>query len=362
MPAVLIACSHGQSTSNRGESTSESTRLLAQHPARGLKPGALVVTPELAVRAIAIDRRYLVWVDGPLYAENRPTSLRQRDLATGRTITLAHDVDPGFGIASTTHWVVYAVSPAGRTLLVAVRHDGSSRRVLSGSLAAPVAARGERIAWAELRDEGAQRVVVQNMADGNEWTAATMQRCEQHGCYRIDTVALAARGVVFDLGAIGPQPSFVVRRAFSQSRPARVALRNDPQPDLVPFSEGALYYWFSRGWFRWDFGWKRPRRLNLPDEPRQTLLRREGTVSFWLQRSGCSTMLRTHTNGTDAATTLRSVRSLAHAGMDTCVHLNALEWTGRQPVTAWTIIPPTSEERHEDTGLVGVILAERPLR
>jgi len=86
--------------------------------------------------------------------------------------------------------------------LFAVRHDGFGRRTLTANLAAPFAARGERVAWAEL-DQDTYRVVVRNMATGKQWIAAKVPRCVATRCFRIDGVTLADGGVVFSRGAIG---------------------------------------------------------------------------------------------------------------------------------------------------------------
>jgi len=109
------------------------------------------------------------------------------------------------------------------------------------------------VAWAD-QDATRQRVYVRDMSSGTRWLAADLPRCVGGRCYRIDAVGLADQGVVFVRGAIGPQPSFIVRRGFSDAKATRLAVPNDPQPDLAPSSVGALYYAFGRGWYRWDFG------------------------------------------------------------------------------------------------------------
>jgi hypothetical protein len=217
---------------------------LAAAPARtspgDAKPRLIAYAPDQRIWSIAFTQRYLTWQSGT--GDEGAVGVFQRDLRTKRQRKLAAPVHPEYGLASTRGWVVYA---AKLHSLIAVRHDGSRRRTLSANLAAPFAGRGERVAWAEL-DRDTYRVFVRNMATGKQWLAARLPRCVSTRCYRIDGVTLADRGVVFTRGAIGPQPSFIVRRAFTDPAPTSVALPGDPQPELATSSAGALYYWFGR--------------------------------------------------------------------------------------------------------------------
>lgn len=90
--------------------------------------------------------------------------------------------------------------------------------------------------------------------------------------YHIGAVALADRGVVFTRDASRPDTSLVVRRSFADARVSTVKIVNDPQPDLVPSSAGALYQAFGHGWYRWDFGQARPRRASFPANSAAQLL------------------------------------------------------------------------------------------
>jgi hypothetical protein len=277
-------------------------------------------------------------------------------LPRGRTTTLAGDVDPTQGLASTAAWVVFAPSTGS---LAAIRHDGSARRVLTRSLIAPVASRGDLVAWAEARGSN-QRVIVRNMRSGVQWVAADMPRCGRAGCYRIDAVTLADRGVVFTRGAIGPQPSFVLRRAFSAARPSAIEIPDDPQPDLAPSSAGALYYAFGRGWYRWDFGHSGPAgtpfggRVRRPD-----VLRYEHGHWLVLARNGCEMGLRTTRPGAQTVDLETAPRLLALLGIRhrMCVTSSGVAWTGSQAVSAWAIIPHAEMEAHGDGGLAGLAMA-----
>jgi hypothetical protein len=309
-----------------------------------------------AVGPLAVDARHLVAVVGPIEAEDTTPRLVQRELPHGRTTTLAADVDPTQGLASSAEWVIYATSSG---VLTAIRHDGSGQRILSRSLIAPLTSRGELVAWAE--SEGPrQRVIVRNMGSGAQWLAADMPRCGRAGCYRIDAVTLADRGVAFGRGAIGPQPSFVVRRAFSAARPSAIAIPGDPQPDLAPSSAGALYYAFGRGWYRWDFGSSRPARTAFGDPAREPgVLRYEHGHWLVLAREGCRMGLRASLRGARTVDVETAPRLLSLLGIRQrrCVASLGVAWTGSQAVSAWAVYPRVEVDDHEESGLAGLAVA-----
>jgi hypothetical protein len=259
-----------------------------------------------------------------------------RNLRTRQTRVLAENVASQFGLAATPRWIVFARSRSGQPVLVLQR--GQRRRALSTTLSAPIAARGDRIAWAE-KAAGRQRVVVFDVARGRRWIAADLPSCEGSRCYRIDAVTLADRGVVFDRGAVGLQPSLVVRRAFSARRTESVAIPHDPQPNLVPSSAGALYYVLRRGWYRWSFGQARPQRLGLAAST-QPLRDDHGRWAFVLH-PGCDAAVAT---GTDAGpgpvlVSPDRVRGAAAAGRGLCVNLTGAAWAGDSLVTTWQVVP-----------------------
>jgi hypothetical protein len=323
---------------------------------RPLPPGPLLVTRGSAVGPVAVDARHVVAVVGPIETENAVPRLIQRELPRGRTTTLAGDVDPTQGLASTAKWVIYATSSG---VLTAIQHDRSGQRILTRSLIAPLASRGELVAWAESRGPR-QRVIVRNMDSGTEWVAADMPRCRPGGCYRIDAVTLADRGVVFDRGAIGPQPSFVVRRAFSAARSSAIEIPGDPQPNLAPSSAGALYYAFGRGWYRWDFGSSRPVRTAFDNGVRQpAVLRYEHGHWLVLARNGCQMGLRASMAGAQTVDLETAPRLLSLLGIRhrICVYSLGVAWTGSQAVSAWAVQPHAETEDHAATGLAGLAVA-----
>jgi hypothetical protein len=211
-------------------------------------------------------------------------------------------------------------------------------------------ARGRRIAWAESRGTR-QRVVVRDMATGRERVAADMPSCVAGRCYRIDAVTLADHGVVFDRGAVGPQPSSVVRRELTAPRPESVRIAHDPQPDLVPSSAGALYYAFGRGWRRWDFGRRHPRPVSFGSGLRPVAF----DAGTWLleRPAGCGEVLLARRAGrTKVVGDPESVRRLAGAGRDLCATVVSITGRARAPVVTWALAPAAS---HSAAGATGVI-------
>jgi hypothetical protein len=194
------------------------------------------------------------------------------------------------------------------------------------------------------------------MTSRRVWIAAQMRRCDRTGCYRIDAVTLADEGVVFDRGAIGPQPSFIVRHRFRDRKPTIVKLPNDPQPDLARSSAGAYYYWLRHGWMRWNFG-----------EARQHATGRQGLHSWVLDNEHGSLLLQTGpsckprleiqlpSGRTLVAAAPNSTRASPKNFGPLCRELNAFVWQPPRLLIAWSLIPKLSVQSHTDVGLVSVI-------
>ena len=325
-----------------------------------LQSQTLVVTNGRAAGPIAIGGGYLVWETEGL-SGSIPNVLFQRDLRTKRVRRLSLAVSAVYGLAATSGWVVYARESGTSVQLTAVRHDGSGNVVLARRLIAPIDSRGELVAWAE-QDGSRQRVVVRNMKTGKRWVAADSPRCLRGRCYRIDAVTLADRGVVFDRGAIGPQPSFVIRRGFRDPKPSAVSIPNDPQPDLARSSAGAFYYAFGRGWFRWDFGSRRP-HFTGRTSVQPWIVAFEGGRLLLTSRSGCRTSLSVRVAGGRVlriAAPSRTASSPKDLG-PLCRDLTGFAWSGRKLIAGWALTPKISVDSHTDVGLVGVVVSSGEL-
>ncbi|HMJ00424.1 MAG TPA: hypothetical protein VK488_11370 [Gaiellaceae bacterium] len=314
-----------------------------------------------AVERVAAEQRHLVWETGPLEG-NGPTVVLDRVAGSGRKRILAQHVNPSYGLAVTAGWTVYANGGA-RTSLIAISRDGSKRIVLSHSLAAPFAARGPLIAWAE-QEGGQQRVVVRDMRAGRVRLATKMPRCVGGRCYQLEQITLAKQGVVFTRDSTNPDQSVVIRERFSDGAVSKVTVQHDPQADLVPSSAGALYYALGRGWYRWDFGQPRPRGTRFRANPPAALLAYEHGRWFVSTRRVCDYGV-VGVNGGGYRQLLVSperLRRLVPRGSRYCVLLQAFAWTGRQALSAWALLPRSSFEEHSDKGLVGVGFASDVLR
>jgi hypothetical protein len=325
--------------------------------------GPLVLVAGRAIGPVAASGRYVVWEEAGIQSEDTTPSLRQRDLRSGRTVTLARDAVRGPAMASTRDWVVYASEDSsGRRHLVGISHEGSRRIVLSDFSTGPIDSRGGLVAWAE-EQNGVQRVIVREMDSGREWLALDMPRCRQGQCYRLDAVALADRGVIVSRGALGTFPSLIVRRGFRDATPREVAISDDPQPDLVPSSAGALYYVFARGWYRWDFGQDHPEPTSFVGAAPAALLRYEHGRWLLLARGRCreDVVVRPPQGPQVPLGAPGALSSVTPSDGHECIALSALAWTGRQTLTAWSIQPKAQIQAHTDVGLVGVILVGEPV-
>ena len=85
-----------------------------------LEAGSLVQIAHAAAGPVAVDRDHLVWESGPIESDAFQPSLHVRDLATGATKTIATNVNPLFGVASTSRFVFYAQATGKRTALIRV--------------------------------------------------------------------------------------------------------------------------------------------------------------------------------------------------------------------------------------------------
>jgi hypothetical protein len=301
---------------------------------------------------LAASSRYIVFVRSNGLDDDDTVTVEERDLLTAKTRRLAATSLPSLGVGSTSRWAVFAVPGATQALLVAVPHGGGRRLVLSRSLIAPVASHGERIAWAE-GDATRERVIVRNMATGRNSVAADLPRCLGGDCYRIDDVTLADEGVVFSRGAVGPQPSVVMRRRFGGPL-EETAVPNDPQPDLIPSFAGAYYYAYARGWRRWDFGGTRPRAVPGPPAAAGEALALDRKGLLVQGGDTCHPTLVFRAGGapeTFAAPRPQGAKPFGHL----CSIVTGFSLQPDRLVVGWALLPEVSLQSHSDVGLVGFL-------
>jgi hypothetical protein len=331
----------------------------ARLPSPRLASGALVVTTHAAAGPVSADSRHLVWESGPIESETLSPSIHDRNLATGSTRTFPGTVNPLWGLASTSRFVFYARTSGNSVSVVRASHEGTHPRVLTRALVTPIASRGNVVAWGE-ESGPVLRVVAYGGAGEGRWVVARMRRCTTAGCYRIGDVTVARQGIVFTRDAVGSQRSFVMRRAFGEQGIQSIPIQDDPQPDLVPSSSGALYYVLLRGWYRWDFGSASPRPVAFANKPPKQLIAHEGSLWYWVVRHDCSVRLESTRGGNGAA--LNVPARMANLGPDagrTCTELGALAFAGAHAIASWAIASELAEESHNDTGLRGAVLSAR---
>jgi copper transport protein len=330
----------------------------AIQPRAAASTGSVVLTQsrrrvELAgavADAVLVRGRYLLW-ETVAGEEESPTTLVSRDLRTRQTRVVARGVASQYGVAAPAGRPVFATA-SSPTRLVLLRRAGR-RQILSRALIAPLAWRGNRVAWAEQAGRR-QRVVVFDVARGRRWLAADLPACARGRCYRIDRVTLADDGVVFDRGAIGPQPSLVVRRAFSAPRADVMKIEHDPQPDLVPSSAGAIYYALGRGWYRWDFGQAGPRRVLGPAAAISQPVGYENGSWAFTRPARCDGTVATGPSPEHpkVAVSAAQVRTAAGVGRGFCVTPVATSGAGRGLMTTWQVTPRGSHSSDDVTSVV----------
>jgi hypothetical protein len=252
--------------------------------------------------------------------------------------------------------IAYASGQGDQTVLVAVNPNGGNRRILTRSLIAPFDARGDELAWAE-RHGTQERVVVRNMKTGRQRVVMTVGCID---CYRIDKVVVANDGVVFDLGATSQgSASLIVQHAFAAAKPTTRKVPNDQQPDLVPASSGAIYYWLEHGWMRWDFGHPRPVPLPGFRATSPSPLAEEQGSLLLLSGPQCSQRVAVRLpDGRELR--LPAPKSTPASPRDfgrLCRSVSGFSWRGRRLFVAWSLIPKISLQGHSEVGVSGMVTA-----
>jgi hypothetical protein len=120
----------------------------ARAGAQVLRGKSLIVTDEKSAVAVAATGPYLAWEEEG--DDTGPLGLKERNLRTGKTLTLAPDGLPEYGLGVTVRRVVYAAPRGNVVSLIAVPHGGGRHVVLSRHLAAPFDARGRVVYWVVL--------------------------------------------------------------------------------------------------------------------------------------------------------------------------------------------------------------------
>jgi len=364
---LLLAFVASSCSSDGGKKSGNEPPASVEHDARDPLGAMVPVKKSVGVFAqrgysigpIATDGRFLFW-EAAAGDEGQDVLMLKQDLRTGAASVVAHGVFRAFGLASTPGGVVYATRSGAGAELAAIDPSGRNKRLLSRSLAAPFDARNDMVAWAEA-DTSRNRVVVRNMRTGRQSVAMNAPRCQGPRCYRLDRVTVADDGVVFSLGSVRQgYPSLIGRRRWSATRPSFAPVANDPQPDLVPSSDGALYYQLDRGWHEWNFDDERPRLTSLRGA-RPWLLASEPDRQLVLAGPPCGTTVgvRRSDGSTAALPVPKSSPAFPTKFGPLCRQLMGYAWTGDRLFLAWSMTPKISVEAHEDVGISGIVTTTR---
>jgi hypothetical protein len=317
------------------------------------------VVKNASVSSLSTVGTRIVWgqLEGP--EERRTPALLERDSTTGRVRELAADPVPAMGVAASRSTVTYVRSTSsGTNEVVTIAGPRDTTTVIGRDVATPIAVRGVRVAWAE-QTSTQQRVVVRNLTTGTSWIAAALPRCSgEDRCYRIDTVALADDGVVFNRSAIGAQPSQIVRRRFGATNSELYTVPHDPQPDVAQASSGAFFYVLGRGWKRWDFAAREPAATPLRTVRPWLLGYDRGAMLLQTGRA-CSPRLLVRRPGRRdiVAKPPAEVPPRARSGPagTPCRLMTAYDWDGRHLLVAWTLTTEETIATHAETAPVAVV-------
>jgi hypothetical protein len=317
-----------------------------------LRGKSLIVTDEKSAVAVAATGPYLAWEEEG--DDTGPLGLKERNLRTGKTLTLAPDGLPEYGLGVTVRRVVYAAPRGNVVSLIAVPHGGGRHVVLSRHLAAPFDARGSRVAWADVSGR-MLRVLMHDFASGRSSVLARFTRCAAKGCHNIDRVVVTKHAVAFDLSGIAGAPSRVFQIGFGSKGRHVTVVPNDPQPDLARASSSLLYYALNRGWFRWL----------PPAKPKLTPFR---SVTPWLLDEENGRLLLVTQTGCVQRLAVRlptgrmfSVPQPAKIPAGTkvfgrvCQQVGGFAWSGNRLFIGWTLVPQVSLGSHHEPGLAGIV-------
>ena len=224
-------------------------------------------------------------------------------------------------------------------------------------LVTPIASRGNVVAWGE--QSGPSSAWSHTRA--RRWIVATMPRCTTKGCYRLGDVTVAKDGIVFTRDAVGGQGSFVVRRAFGQSKVQSVAVHARSSARPRPSSSGALYYVLFRGWYRWDFGASGPRPVSFANHPARQLILHEGSRWYWLVRKATAAFGSSRAGAGMArhSTSRRGWRLSDEASGGRAPSSVSSPWPATHAIASWAIASEAAEEDHSDAGLRGLVVSAR---
>ncbi len=298
--------------------------------------GFVAVEDGLEITQLAAGGGYVTWTTK--FEDIAEADVRQVDMKTGKLTTVAHGAIALNGLASTRDWVVYALHP-GAPVLYARSHDGTRARVLGRNVVGLLGARGDLVAWAQA-DGDEHRVVVEEMSTERQWVAATLPRCEEGRCFRIDAVSVSDGGVAFARGAIGAHPSQIWRRSFPDGELENVPVPNDPQPDLVPSSSGPAFTILGGRVRTWPFGRAAAEDDDLAGAAGAAVLGHER--GWWFVSAGAGQSPGIYARAEGGSEQPLAEPPPPESGTEPM--LAAFTWSGRQAFSAWGLYERESGE------------------
>ena len=212
---------------------------------------AAVIAHVGALSEVSIGGGYLVY--SLVEVENGGGAVFEQKLPNGKAVPLK---TPGVvipdGLTSGPRGVYVITGIGEKDVLLVPHHNNKPSRVVLHNLVAPLSTFGDSFAYATIGKSNVRTIGVINMRTGANRVYARLPSCANGKCSRIDQVELTKHAIVWDEGAIGPQPSYLLYQPRDGSRPSKLEITGDEQPDLVAANGPMPFRRLGCDWQMWN--------------------------------------------------------------------------------------------------------------
>jgi hypothetical protein len=204
-----------------------------------------------ALSEVTIGGGYLAY--SLVEVENGGGAVFEQKLPNGKATPLK---TPGVvipdGLTSGPLGVYVITGVAEKDVLLVPHHNATPSKVVLHNLVAPLSTYGDSFAYVTIGKSNVRTIGVMNMRTGKTRVYAHIPSCANGKCSRVDQVELTKDAVVWDEGAIGPQPSYLLYQPRDGSPPSKLEITGDEQPDLVQAKGPMPFRRLGCDWQMWD--------------------------------------------------------------------------------------------------------------
>jgi len=212
---------------------------------------AAVIAKVGALSEVSIGGGYLVY--SLVEVENGGGAVFEQKLPNGKATPLK---TPGVvipdGLTSGPRGVYVITGIAEKDVLLVPHHNDRPSKVVLRNLVAPLSTYGDSFAYVTIGKSNVRTIGVMNMRTGKTHVYAHVPSCASGKCSRIDQVELTQNAVVWDEGAIGTQPSYLLYQPRDGGRPSKLEITGDEQPDLVGAKGPIPFRRLGCDWQMWN--------------------------------------------------------------------------------------------------------------